>query len=146
MTNHEIKKQINLAIRTMNDPQGLAVAHMKRAFELFCELEQTSPATRQGRTIPATIGQPVPASGVRIVSQNDEPEKTESFGWTKKARLVHAMARRGYPVTGSTLIKEAGITRKSLSQHLNTLRKEGYIIRCERTGLNEGKYMLVKSA
>lgn len=154
MTNQEIKKQLNLAIRTLRDPQGLAAEHIERAFNLLCEQEQASqPATRQGlsvrtgASIPASIGEPVPASGVHIVSENTSAaQQSAEPKMSKRAKLIHAMQRRGYPVTGSTLIKEAGITRKSLSQHLNHLRKQGYIIRCERTGLKEGRYSLVKVA
>lgn len=153
-TSTEIKKQIQLAMRTHRDPHGVMMEHMQRAYEMLSEWEQTGqPATRQGlsvrtgASIPASIGEPVPASGVHIVSENTSAaQQSAEPKMSKRAKLIHAMQRRGYPVTGSTLIKEAGITRKSLSQHLNHLRKQGWIIRCERTGLKEGRYSLVKVA
>jgi len=131
---NQIKNQLNLAIRSNNQ----AAVHVQKAFELLCELEQTTPANVQGSTvriIPNKLSKAEKAL-------NGAPVVTRSHGGAKEKAVLAALSRP-YPITKATVVAETGITQASFAKHLQNLRGKGYVIQCQR-GCGAPKYKLAK--
>lgn len=131
---NQIKNQLNLAIRSSNQ----AADHVQKAFELLCELEQTSPANVQGSTVRIIPNKLTKAEK----ALNGVPAVTRSNGGIKEKAVLAALSRP-YPITKATVISETGITQASFSKHLQNLRGKGYVIQCQR-GCGAPKYKLAK--
>lgn len=127
---NQIKNQLNLAIRSSNQ----AADHVQKAFELLCELEQTTPANLQGSTV-RIIPNKLSREELALNNQPASPA-------TKQAAVLAALSRP-YPVTKKTIIEETGITPASFYNHVYMLRGKGYNIQCYRER-GAPKYRLAK--
>ena len=74
------------------------------------------------------------------------PDRRAFRDGSKMQKLYRALASRSYPVTRNTLLRESGMTPRSLWQAMALLRARGYHIQCVRAGYRLPRYLLTQRA
>ena len=74
------------------------------------------------------------------------PDRRPFRDGSKMQKLYRALASRSYPVTRNTLLRESGMTPRSLWQAMAQLRAHGYHIQCVRAGYRLPRYLLTQRA